>query len=231
MKYSIILASGSPRRRELMDRIGSEYICIPSGKEEDMSGHDPRIMVEMLSSMKAEDIADKIINGTLSADDIRAGMPADDKTALVSALTSQDSSCVIIGCDTVVAFENRILGKPKNAEEAFDMIKSFAGRAHHVHTGVCILIIQNKQIIKKVNYSVSTAVNVVNMSDAEISCYVMTGEPMDKAGAYAIQGLFCPFIESIEGDYYNIVGFPICSIYKSFKDLGINIVTGVSHNE
>ena len=149
MKYSIILASGSPRRRELMDRIGSEYICIPSGKEEDMSGHDPRIMVEMLSSMKAEDIADKIINGTLSADDIRAGMPADDKAVLVSALTSQESSCVIIGCDTVVAFENRILGKPKNAEDAFDMIKSFAGRAHHVHTGVCILVIENKKTVKK----------------------------------------------------------------------------------
>ena len=228
MKYSIILASGSPRRRELMDRIGSEYICIPSGKEEDMSGHDPRIMVEMLSSMKAEDIADKIINGTLSADDIRAGMPADDKTALVSALTSQDSSCVIIGCDTVVAFENRILGKPKNAEDAFDMIKCFAGRAHHVHTGVCILVIENKKTVKKLNYSVSTAVNVIPMTDREILDYIATGEPTDKAGAYAIQGLFCPYIDSIEGDYYNIVGYPISSICRSFKELSIDIRTGAA---
>ncbi|MBR4725003.1 MAG: Maf family protein [Lachnospiraceae bacterium] len=237
MKYHILLASGSPRRRELMDRIGSAYICIPSNKEEDMSGHDPKVMVEMLSAMKAGDIADKLINGTLECDDIKSVAfenimyPGKTRDMFVSELIAPDSNAVIIGCDTVVAFENKILGKPKDEDDAAAMIKSFAGKAHHVHTGVCILVIQNKQIIKKVNYSVSTAVNVVNMSDAEISCYVMTGEPMDKAGAYAIQGLFCPFIESIEGDYYNIVGFPICSIYKSFKDLGINIVTGVSHNE
>ncbi len=205
MKYNIILASGSPRRRELMDRIGSDYICIPSNKEEDMSGHDPKIMVEMLSAMKAGDIANKIIDGTFPY-----------------------SSAVIIGCDTVVAFEKKILGKPKNEEDAVSMIKSFVGKAHHVHTGVCILVIQNKQIVKKVNYSVSTAVNVVNMTDEEIRSYVATGEPMDKAGAYAIQGLFCPFIDSIEGDYYNIVGFPISSIYRSFKNLGIDIVSGSS---
>ena len=210
MKYSIILASGSPRRRELMDRIGSSYICIPSQKEEDMSGHDPKVMVEMLSSMKAEDIADKLINKTLLPDEIRTG------SVSVEALTSSSASFVIIGCDTVVAFENKILGKPKTKEDAFSMIKSFAGKAHHVHTGVCILVIENGKIAKKLNYSVSTVVNVVPMTDDEINSYIATGEPMDKAGAYAIQGLFCPFIDSIEGDYYNIVGYPIASIYRSF---------------
>ena len=201
MKYNIILASGSPRRRELMDRIGSSYICIPSGKEEDMSGHDPKVMVEMLSAMKAGDIAEKL---------------------------TEDTPSVIIGCDTVVAFENKILGKPKSTEEAVNMIKSFAGKAHHVHTGVCILVIEHKQIVKKLNYSVSTAVNVVPMTEDEIRAYVETGEPMDKAGAYAIQGLFCPYIDSIEGDYYNIVGYPIASIYRSFKELNIDIRTGQS---
>ena len=206
MKYRIILASGSPRRRELMDRIGSDYICMPSNKEEDMSGHDPKVMVEMLSAMKAGDIADKF----------------------VADLTGPDSNAVIIGCDTVVAFENKILGKPHSEEDAFSMIKSFAGKAHHVHTGVCILVIENKKIVKKLNYSVSTAVNVVWMTDEEIRSYVATGEPMDKAGAYAIQGLFCPYIDSIEGDYYNIVGYPICSICRSFKELGIDIRTGIT---
>lgn len=236
MKYTIILASGSPRRRELMERIGCSYVCIPSGKEEDMSGHDPKVMVEMLSSMKAEDIADKIINNTLLPADIRSrydhSSEACDnvlgpdleslKNELSKDLVRPENSCVIIGCDTVVAFENRILGKPKSEEDAVSMIKSFAGRAHHVHTGVCILVIENKNIVKKLNYSVSTAVNVVPMTDEEILAYVKTGEPMDKAGAYAIQGLFCPYIDSIEGDYYNIVGYPISSVYRSFKELGID---------
>ena len=237
MKYTIILASGSPRRRELMDRIGSSYICIPSGKEEDMSGHDPKVMVEMLSAMKACDIAEKLTENTLISDEIKdvhdasidAGTDINfDKEEIVRKLTSVEKASVIIGCDTIVAFENKILGKPKSTEEAVSMIKSFAGRAHHVHTGVCILVIGNKQIVKKLNYSVSTAVNVVPMTEDEIRAYVETGEPMDKAGAYAIQGLFCPYIDSIEGDYYNIVGYPIASIYQSFKELKIDIHTGES---
>ena len=229
MRYTIILASGSPRRRELMDRIGSSYVCIPSNKEEDMSGHDPKVMVEMLSAMKAGDIADKLIGRTLLPEDIRcvpSGSDSPSADELVSALTAPSASAVIIGCDTVVAFENKILGKPKSREDAVRMIKSFAGRSHHVHTGVCILVIENGNIAKKLNYSVSTAVNVVSMTDDEINAYVDSGEPMDKAGAYAIQGLFCPYIDSIEGDYYNIVGYPIASIYRSFKELGINILNG-----
>ena len=237
MKYTIILASGSPRRRELMERIGSSYVCIPSHKEEDMSGHDPEAMVKMLSAMKAEDIADKLLENTLVPEDIRyvvsrfdslssSGSGSPDRNELAASLTSPSSSSVIIGCDTVVAFGNTILGKPKDYEDAVRMIKSFAGRKHHVHTGVCILVIRSGRIISKLNYSVSTGVNVVAMTDEEIRAYVDTGEPMDKAGAYAVQGLFCPYIDSIEGDYYNIVGYPIASIYKSFRDLGIEIRTG-----
>ncbi|MCR5331940.1 MAG: Maf family protein [Lachnospiraceae bacterium] len=227
MPYSIILASGSPRRRELMDRIGSRYICIPSQKEEDMSGHDPEIMVEMLSAMKAGDIAEKLIGSSLTPYDIRSDEPAESKQKQILDLQAPESASVIIGCDTVVAFENKILGKPKDKEDAFTMIKSFAGRTHHVHTGVCILVVENRQIVRKLNYSISTAVKVVDMTDEEILAYIATGEPMDKAGAYAIQGLFCPYVDSIEGDYYNIVGFPIASIYRSFKELNIDIRTGM----
>lgn len=215
MRYSIILASGSPRRRELMDRLGCRYYCIPSSKEEDMSGHDPKAMVEMLAAMKAEDIAGKLIDNTLDKDNLKYCEAVPDTKA-----------CVIIGCDTVVAIDGAILGKPSDKDDAFRMIKSYTGRTHHVHTGVCILIIENNSIVKKINYSVSTAVRVVNMTDAEILSYVETGEPMDKAGAYAIQGLFCPYIDSIEGDYYNIVGYPIASIYRTFRKLKIDLASG-----
>ena len=226
MKYNIVLASGSPRRRELMDRIGSSCICIPSNKEEDMSGHDPKVMVEMLSAMKAEDIANKIITGTLSQENITSTGTVAVSYELKDLIFNLKSASVIIGCDTVVAFGSSILGKPKDKADAVCMIKSYAGRTHHVHTGVCILVIVNNIIVKKLNYSVSTGVNVVNMTEKEIVSYVETGEPMDKAGAYAVQGLFCPYVDSIEGDYYNIVGYPIASIYKSFKELGIDIVSG-----
>ncbi|MCR5685055.1 MAG: Maf family protein [Lachnospiraceae bacterium] len=226
MKYRIILASGSPRRKELMDRIGSDYIAIPSEKEEDMSGHDPAKMVEMLSSMKAEDIAERI-KKEYSRESMDAGLARMfSNTDLKNPIEDDFKNCVIIGCDTVVAFENTILGKPVSEEDAFDMIKSYAGRTHHVHTGVCILVTQDYKISKKLNYSVSTKVNVVTMTDQEIRSYIATGEPMDKAGAYAIQGLFCPYIDSIEGDYYNIVGYPIASVFRSFKELGIDIRTG-----
>ena len=226
MKYRIILASGSPRRKELMERIGSDYIAMPSTKEEDMSAHDPAKMVEMLSGMKAEDIAGRI-KSEYSSDSLDAGLARMfSNKELDISFEDEFKNCVIIGCDTVVAFENRILGKPRNEEDAVSMIKSYAGRTHHVHTGVCILVTENHEIVKKLNYSVSTAVSVVPMTDAEIRAYVATGEPMDKAGAYAVQGLFCPYVESIEGDYYNIVGYPIASIYRSFKELGIDIRTG-----
>lgn len=205
-EYKIVLASGSPRRRDLMDLVGAKYIVIPSDKEEDMSGHDPAKMVEGLSSMKAMDVVTKV------QDKIKAG-----------ELSAEYSNSVVIGCDTVVAYEGKILGKPKDEAQAFDMIRDFAGKAHHVFTGVCLIVLKDGQVSKKVNYHVATAVNVLPMSDDEIHKYIATGETLDKAGAYAIQGRFCPFIESIEGDYYNIVGYPISSIYHELNKLGIQL--------
>ncbi|MBO4558957.1 MAG: septum formation protein Maf [Lachnospiraceae bacterium] len=205
-EHKIVLASGSPRRRDLMDLVGAKYIVIPSDKEEDMSGHDPAKMVEGLSSMKAMDVVTKV------QDKIKAG-----------ELSAEYSDSVVIGCDTVVAYEGKILGKPKDEAQAFDMIRDFAGKAHHVFTGVCLIVLKDGQVSKKVNYHVATAVNVLPMSDEEIHKYIATGETLDKAGAYAIQGRFCPFIESIEGDYYNIVGYPISSIYHELNKLGIRL--------
>lgn len=221
--YNIILASGSPRRRELMDRIGAKYTVIPSDREEDMSDCVPSRLVEGLSKMKAEDIFDKLSRmNRLSDEDRVSYLSSVSRNGIVNFDFSSDSY-VIIGSDTVVAYNSSILGKPHSTEEAFNMVKMLSGNTHEVYTGVCILICEGGHIIKSENYNISTAVSITPMSDEEISRYIATGEPMDKAGAYAIQGLFCPYIEKITGDYYNIVGFPISSIYHKLIELGVNI--------
>ena len=192
MEYQIILASGSPRRKELLELIGVEFKIITSNKEEIITSTNPEAVVKELSMMKAEDVA--------------AGV---------------EGPAVILGADTVVAHGGRILGKPKDKEDAFRMIRSFAGEDHYVYTGVCIIKKEADGSVKKISFAEGTKVTVYPMSDEEIERYVASGEPMDKAGAYAIQGLFAPYIKGIEGDYYNIVGFPIAGIYQRLKNEGI----------
>ena len=194
MEYQIILASGSPRRKELLELIGAEFKIITSNKEEIITSTNPEAVVKELSMMKAEDVA--------------AGV---------------EGPAVILGADTVVAHGGRILGKPKDKEDAFRMIRSFAGEDHYVYTGVCIIKKEADGSVKKISFAEGTKVTVYPMSDEEIERYVASGEPMDKAGAYAIQGLFAPYIKGIEGDYYNIVGFPIAGIYQRLKAEGINL--------
>lgn len=192
MEYQIILASGSPRRKELLELIGVEFKIITSNKEEVITSTNPEEVVKELSMMKAEDVAEGVTG------------PA-----------------IILGADTVVAHGGRILGKPKDKEDAFRMIRSFAGEDHYVYTGVCIIKKEADGSVKKISFAEGTKVTVYPMSDEEIERYVASGEPMDKAGAYAIQGLFAPYIKGIEGDYYNIVGFPIAGIYQRLKNEGI----------
>ena len=194
MEYQIILASGSPRRKELLELIGAEFKIITSNKEEVITSTNPEEVVKELSMMKAEDVAEGVTG------------PA-----------------IILGADTVVAHGGRILGKPKDKEDAFRMIRSFAGEDHYVFTGVCIIKKEADGSVKKISFAEGTKVTVYPMSDEEIERYVASGEPMDKAGAYAIQGLFAPYIKGIEGDYYNIVGFPIAGIYQRLKAEGINL--------
>lgn len=185
----IILASGSPRRRELMDLLELPYEVIPSTKEEVMTGKIPSEVVKELSYMKAEDVAGKT-KGT----------------------------ALVIGADTVVACDSEILGKPKNEENAKEMLRKLSGRSHSVFTGLAFLWIEDGRIVKTVNKAVETKVLVEAMSEEEIAAYVETKEPMDKAGAYAIQGKFAPYISGIEGDYYNVVGFPICTVRKEIRN-------------
>jgi len=194
MKYQVILASGSPRRKELLELIGVEFKIITSNKEEVITSTNPEEVVKELSMMKAEDVAEGVTG------------PA-----------------IIIGADTVVAHGGRILGKPKDKADAVNMIRSFAGDDHYVYTGVCIIRKEADGSVKKISFAEGTKVTVYPMTEEEIEQYVATNEPMDKAGAYAIQGLFAPYIKGIEGDYYNIVGFPIAGIYQRLKEEGINL--------
>ena len=194
MKYQVILASGSPRRKELLELIGVDFKIITSNKEEVITSTNPEQVVKELSLMKAEDVAESITG------------PA-----------------IILGADTVVAHGGRILGKPKDAEDAVTMIRSFAGDDHFVYTGVCIIRKEADGSVKKISFAEGTRVTVYPMTEEEIKRYVASGEPMDKAGAYAIQGLFAPYIKGIEGDYYNIVGFPIAGIYQKLKEEGIEL--------
>lgn len=196
--YRIILASGSPRRKELLSLMGVTYEVMVSQKEEKLQDVEPSGLVMELAKMKACDIAQQI-----------------------------EGPAVIIGADTVVACKNKVLGKPKDTEDARQMITMLAGNSHEVYTGVTMVIKEANQTERMVTFYEATKVYVTPMNEEEIRAYVATGEPMDKAGSYAIQGVFAPYISKIEGDYYNIVGFPISHLYHAAKEAGIDLRTGM----
>lgn len=183
----IVLASASPRRRELLEQLGIEFEVCVSDVDENISETVPPRMVEELSARKAEAVLRQI-----------------------------EGDVLVIGADTVVALEDKILGKPKNKEQAKEMLKSLQAREHHVYTGVTIYKRQNGKEFRSV-FSESTLVKFFPMTDAEIQWYVSSEEPMDKAGAYGIQGLGARYVERISGDYNNVVGLPIARLYQELK--------------
>lgn len=190
-KKKIILASASPRRRELMRQAGYEFEIQVSHKEEIYTSETPDEIVKELALLKAKDIA-----GQNDAKDL-----------------------VVIGADTVVAYQGAILGKPESKEEAFAMIQSFQGDKHQVYTGVAILDYDVNGHETVVNHAVKTDVYVNSMTDDEIWKYIESDNVMDKAGSYGIQSGFAIHIEKIEGDYFNVVGLPISYIYNILKDI------------
>ena len=189
---TIILGSASPRRRELLAQIGADFTVRVSGKEEIYHSTVPEEIVKELALMKAENVAEEL----------RA-----------------DRDMIVLGADTIVVLDDAILGKPKDEEEAFRMIHSLQGRTHEVYTGVAVLDFDKDGKKSVVNHAVGTKVFVHAMSDEEIRGYIATGEPMDKAGGYGIQGRFAPYIDRIEGDYYNVVGLPVSYVYQVLKGL------------
>lgn len=192
----IILGSASPRRRELMEQLGAKFEVRVSEKEEVYHSTEPEEIVKELALMKAENVAA----------DLKEDRGEDIKDT------------VILGADTVVVLDGEILGKPKDEEDAFRMLGNLRGRGHMVYTGVAMLDYDeegNRRVKRK---TVETKVFVHGMSNREIREYIATGEPVDKAGAYGIQGQFARFIDRIEGDYYNVVGLPVSCVYRLLKE-------------
>lgn len=189
----IILASASPRRRELLEQIGITYTVMPSGAEEKTKCSTPEDMVKELSGQKARDIMSKLSE-------------------------EERKEALVIGADTVVSLEGQIMGKPGDEKEAVGMLTSLQGRTHQVYTGVTLLWQQEKTgEIREHSFFEKTEVTMFPMSEGEIRDYVATGEPMDKAGAYGIQGKCAAYIQGIRGDYNNVVGLPIGRLYQEMK--------------
>lgn len=187
--YKIVLASASPRRRELLSQISLNPVIEPSTVIEVITTRVPEDAVIELSLQKAEDVA-----------------------------RHQQPGTIVIGADTVVAAEGKILGKPKSHQEAYEMIESFQGKTHQVFTGVTLIYCGTNGTTVR-SFAERTDVHVYPMTPEEIRLYAEDEEPMDKAGAYGIQGRFAAFIKGIDGDYSNVVGLPVGRVYQELKQI------------
>lgn len=197
---TIILGSASPRRRELLAQIGAEFEVRVSNKEEVYHSNVPEEIVKELALMKAENVAEEL------AEENPAGAV---------------KSTVVIGADTIVVQDGKILGKPADEADAVRMLTGLQGRRHDVYTGVAVLDYDENGEKHVYNYPVGTAVYLNEMTEEEIRAYVETKDPLDKAGAYGIQGRFAAHIDRIEGDYYNVVGLPVSRVYRTLQELGV----------
>lgn len=193
----IILASGSPRRRELLSLIETDFEVITSDADETPLETSPDKIVEELSLRKAKDVFDKINGRNILKGD----------------------RLLIIAADTLVFLDDVRMGKPTSHEDAVKMLESLSGNVHEVYTGVTLILWKAGETVIT-SFSEKTSVEFDKLTRQEIEDYVSTGEPMDKAGAYAIQGKSTKFVKSITGDYHNVVGLPVARLYKEMKNIG-----------
>ncbi|MBA3789205.1 septum formation inhibitor Maf [Patescibacteria group bacterium] len=184
----IILASTSPRRKELLSKTGLNFETQDSAYEEDMTLNlEPGELAKYLSKGKAQAVADK------------------------------NRDAVVIGADTFITFEEKVLGKPHTPEKARETLQMLRGKSHTILTG--FTIIENEKVVSNV---VETKVHFRQLTDKEIDTYVASGEPLDKAGAYAIQGLGSELVDRIEGDYSNVVGLPVDDVMRVLEEFGVS---------
>jgi len=195
MSYKLYLASASPRRREILDMLGFKYELLLPSVDEDSDITDPAALVSELALRKAQAAMELL--------------GADEK-----------KNALIIGADTVVYSGGKILGKPRDRADAAEMLSSLSGTTHEVFSGIALVRQDDVR-----SESECTTVHFGTMTDAEIEAYVASGEPMDKAGAYAIQGLSSLWIDGIEGCNYNVIGLPVRRLYKMLCDLGIDPIS------
>lgn len=186
----IVLASQSPRRRELLSVLFDNFDIIVSNADETVPPHlTPEECVMEIARRKLFDVKEKACDA------------------------------LVIAADTIVVLDNKILGKPRDEEDAFDMLSSLSGREHTVYTGVAIAF-NNKSSV----FAEKTGVTFRKLNSNMIASYIKTGEPMDKAGAYGIQNKGALFVEKIKGDYFNVVGLPICRLSKELELLGFSVL-------
>lgn len=187
----LVLASASPRRQELLLQVGIEFDVLPGDiDEEPLDGESPEDHVMRLSKAKASEVARSITDG---------------------------DGVWVLGADTIVINDGELLGKPSDGKEAAAMLEKLSGREHHVVTGYCL---KNASTGEEIVRVVDTAVKFKILRDREIKGYVASGEPMDKAGAYAIQGLGSFMVEEIRGSYSNVVGLPVCQVVDDLERVG-----------
>jgi len=207
----LILASASPRRRELLTQAGFAFEVHPAHIPEDpLPDEDPIAYVVRLAREKAEAVYAELTRGA-TAGPSTALRSAQDDSHLPSA---QDGSLAVLGADTTVTLDGHILGKPEDAADAARMLRMLSGRTHRVITGVAVVTAAGTEVAAEV-----TAVKFLTLSDEEIAAYIATGEPMDKAGAYAIQGRAAKWIPRIEGNYFNVVGLPLALVSTMLDSL------------
>lgn len=185
----IILASKSPRRKEILETLGFEFSIVTADTDESSNETDPRALTRDLACRKGSDVV-KLIN---------------------------DSDTLVISCDTVVWCDGKILGKPQNKDDAKEMLRLLSGRKHTVTSGLSLIING-----KTVTDSEDTDVYFADLSEEFIEKYVESGEPMDKAGSYAVQGIASMWIEKIDGCYFNVVGLPVRLLCKLLDELGLD---------
>ena len=192
----IILASSSPRRKEIADQMGLEYEIIPSNYEEDMTLRlEPKDLVKTLALGKAKEVANR-----------------QEK--------KEETEAIVIGIDTFITYNKKLLGKPKSINEARKMLKMISGKIIKAYTGVAIIDIKNKN--EMIDYDI-TEIMLADLTDIEIDNYINTGEPLDKAGAIGIQALGSIFIKKINGCFSGAVGLPENKIYNMISKMGVNI--------
>lgn len=193
----LILASGSERRRDLLISCGYDFTVIKSEADESaVKEDDPSELVRKLSLLKAEAVWE-------------------------SLPVSRRENAAVLGSDTVVALDGEILGKPRSRSDAARMLRAESGRTNTVHTGVALIVPDGKGGAAAYVDSDSARVTFTELDDAEIEAYVSSGEPLDKAGAYAIQGAFSVFVERVEGNFSSVVGLPVHLVYRMLKAVGI----------
>lgn len=199
-KFKIILASASPRRKELMELAGLEFDIWPSEKEEVVKSKVPKEICMELSRQKAEDVAASIRTYNESHADL---------------VTPTDM--LIIGADTIVALADTVFGKPKDENDAKKMLKALSGNTHSVFTGVTFVFMSSTGRVGEHVFCEETKVTFCDLDEDDIDTYIATGDPFDKAGSYGVQTSSAVFVRSIEGDFFNVMGLPISGMMQELK--------------